>query len=106
MSAGTMYTHGPEAAEPYLRVQSLVKRYSADEDDPAVNGISFSVPKGSLFTLLGPSGCGKSTTLRCIAGLERPDSGSISVDGRVHAHATEQVFVPPHKRGVGMVFQS
>jgi iron(III) transport system ATP-binding protein len=107
MGAGTTDTQGPEAAEPHLRVQSLVKRYSADEEDlPAVNGISFSVSKGSLFTLLGPSGCGKSTTLRCIAGLERPDSGSISVDGRMHAHAIEKVFVPPHKRGVGMVFQS
>ena len=44
---------------------------------------SHTPPKGELFTLLGPSGCGKSTTLRCIAGLETPDSGEIELAGRV-----------------------
>jgi len=70
-----------EAAEPYLRVEGLVKRFSGEGHDlAAVNGISFSVPRGRLFTLLGPSGCGKSTTLRCIAGLERPEGGVIAVE--------------------------
>ena len=49
----------------------------------AVNDVSFEVPEGELFTLLGPSGCGKTTTLRSIAGLERPDSGTIAVGDRV-----------------------
>jgi iron(III) transport system ATP-binding protein len=92
---------------PYLRVDSLVKRFSADgQGAAAVNGISFAVPKGRLFTLLGPSGCGKSTTLRCIAGLERPEEGSISIDGQPQVDAKNDVFVPPDRRGVGMVFQS
>jgi iron(III) transport system ATP-binding protein len=89
---------------PFLRVEALVKRFS--NDAAAVNGISFSVPKGQLFTLLGPSGCGKSTTLRCIAGLERPEGGSIRIDGRSVYSAEQGVFVNPDKRGIGMVFQS
>jgi len=88
----------------FLRVEGLVKRFAADA--AAVNGVSFSVPKGQLFTLLGPSGCGKSTTLRCIAGLERPEAGVITVDGKAHVDEQKGVFVPPDKRGIGMVFQS
>ena len=45
----------------------------------ALTGIDFEIPQGSFFTLLGESGCGKSTTLRCIAGLEEPDTGSIDL---------------------------
>jgi iron(III) transport system ATP-binding protein len=71
-----------------------------------VNGISFSVPKGQLFTLLGPSGCGKSTTLRCIAGLERPEAGAIAIEGREVFSGEKSLFVSPDKRGIGMVFQS
>ena len=101
----------PDAAAreaPYLRVESLSKSFAGSGQGvaAAVNGVSFGVPKGTLFTLLGPSGCGKSTTLRCIAGLERPEQGSIAVDGQTHFDAERGVFVPPDKRGIGMVFQS
>jgi iron(III) transport system ATP-binding protein len=92
------------AEAPFLRVEALVKRFAGDA--AAVNGISFAVPKGQLFTLLGPSGCGKSTTLRCIAGLERPDGGAITVDGRGVYSSEADLFIPPDKRGIGMVFQS
>jgi iron(III) transport system ATP-binding protein len=70
----------------------------------AVEDVSFTVEEGRFYTLLGPSGCGKTTTLRCIAGLERPEGGSITVDDRVVSG--ERVFVPPHQRAIGMVFQS
>ena len=91
----------------YLRVESLTKSFAGEAERlAAVNEVSFSVPKGKLFTLLGPSGCGKSTTLRCIAGLERPDAGTISVDGRLQSDSARGVFLPPEKRGIGMVFQS
>ena len=90
---------------PFLRVQSLVKRFGGD-GAAAVNGISFSVPKGQLFTLLGPSGCGKSTTLRCIAGLERPEGGVVTIEGRPVFSFEKNLFVSPDKRGIGMVFQS
>jgi ABC-type Fe3+/spermidine/putrescine transport system ATPase subunit len=67
---------------------------------PVLRGISLSVDEGELFFVLGPSGCGKSTLLRIIAGLERADSGHITLNGN------EISKIPPHKRGFAMVFQS
>jgi ABC-type sugar transport system ATPase subunit len=66
-----------------LSVIDLFKRYpGADEGVNAVDGVSFDVEEGQFYTLLGPSGCGKTTTLRCVAGLERTDSGTIVLGGR------------------------
>jgi len=102
-----MMSTNTTGSTPYLRVESLAKTFAGEGQAlAAVNGISFSVPKGQLFTLLGPSGCGKSTTLRCIAGLERPEGGVIVVNGQTHVDAARGIFVPPDKRGIGMVFQS
>ncbi|MEL7261194.1 MAG: ABC transporter ATP-binding protein [Pseudomonadota bacterium] len=70
----------------------------------AVNGVSFEVPGGALFAVVGPSGCGKSTLLRLIAGLEAPDQGRITLNGK--EVAAPGVFVPPEERQVGVVFQS
>ena len=67
---------------------------------------SLEVSRGEVFTLLGPSGCGKTTTLRLVAGLEHLDAGEITLRGRVVASARRRLFVPPHKRNLGMVFQS
>jgi iron(III) transport system ATP-binding protein len=72
----------------------------------AVDGLSLEVGAGQLFTLLGPSGCGKTTTLRCIAGLERPDAGRIAVADRVLFSSKTGVEVPASDRGLGVVFQS
>jgi iron(III) transport system ATP-binding protein len=72
----------------------------------AVREIAFEVEKGKFFTLLGPSGCGKTTTLRSIAGLERPSSGEIAVNGRVVFSSSRNIFVALNKRNFGMVFQS
>jgi iron(III) transport system ATP-binding protein len=72
----------------------------------AVDHVSFAVKEGNFFTMLGPSGCGKTTTLRCIAGLERPDSGDISVDDRVLYSGAKGTFVSANQRNLGMVFQS
>jgi iron(III) transport system ATP-binding protein len=91
----------------FLKVSDLVKmRTRGKHTFAAVDDISFGVDKGKVFTLLGPSGCGKTTTLRCIAGLERPDSGEITVDGVSFFSATSHTFLPPEKRKLGMVFQS
>jgi iron(III) transport system ATP-binding protein len=91
-----------------LRVEGLYTEYPNERGEivKAAQDVSFSVPEGQLFTLLGPSGCGKTTTLRSIAGLERPRAGSISVKDRVVYSAAKNVFVPPNRRGFGMVFQS
>jgi len=88
---------------PDVRLTDLQKRYGAVT---AVDGVSLHVAEGSVHTLLGPSGCGKTTTLRCIAGLERPDGGEVLIGGRAVAAPARGVFVPPERRGLGMVFQS
>jgi iron(III) transport system ATP-binding protein len=72
----------------------------------AVDAVNLEIKEGEIFTLLGPSGCGKTTMLRMIAGLEEPDDGKIVLAGRVVVSTRERVFVPSHKRDLGMVFQS
>ena len=66
----------------------------------AVDDVSLTAEEGSLLVLLGPSGCGKSTTLRLIAGLEQPDSGTVTIGGADVTHLT------PAQRKIAMVFQS
>lgn len=68
----------------------------------AVSGVSLNVNQGEFFSLLGPSGCGKSTILRIIAGLDAPDSGGVTIGSNTVAGPR---WVPPEKRGVGLVFQ-
>src|SRR6266851_2959825 len=82
---------------PLLSLNSLSKRFGAT---PAVADVSIAVERGQFFGLLGPSGCGKTTTLRIIAGLELPDTGSVDFDGR------DITTLPSEKRGFGMVFQN
>ncbi len=78
-------------------LDNLTKQYGAAA---AIHGVSFTVPAGSFTVLLGPSGCGKSTTLRMIAGLDTPTSGSIRIGDR------DVTQLPPSKRRISMVFQS
>jgi len=79
-----------------LAVDRVIKRFG---EHTAVDALSFSVPRGSFFSILGPSGCGKTTLLRMIAGFIQPDEGSIHIGGRSMAD------VPPNRRPVNMVFQ-
>ena len=79
-----------------ILVRNATRRFG---DFTALDDVSVEIPSGSLTALLGPSGSGKSTLLRVIAGLERPDTGSVEIDGR---DATD---LPPQRRGVGFVFQ-
>ncbi len=91
-----------------LEIQSLFTEYVNELGQPvkAAQDVNISVPEGHFFTLLGPSGCGKTTTLRSIAGLEKPKSGRITVNGDCVYCGRDGVFVPPNQRGFGMVFQS
>ncbi|UCG65559.1 MAG: ABC transporter ATP-binding protein [Deltaproteobacteria bacterium] len=84
----------------FIEIQNLFKRF---KNVVAVNHIDLEVNQGEMLTLLGPSGCGKTTTLRCIAGLEKPDEGDIVIDGKP---MLSEGFVQPSKRGIGMVFQN
>jgi putative spermidine/putrescine transport system ATP-binding protein len=81
-----------------LSVQSLTKSYGGAA--AAVRGIDMEVADGEFVSILGPSGCGKTTTLRCIAGLENPNSGRIMFGKR------DVTLLPPEKRDIGMVFQN
>ena len=84
-----------------VELTSLRKSYGTT---PVVKDLSLSIGSGEMVALLGPSGCGKTTTLRMIAGLEVPDAGKISIDGReVDAPG---LHLPPEARRLGMVFQS
>jgi ABC-type Fe3+/spermidine/putrescine transport system ATPase subunit len=84
----------------FIEIQNLFKRFN---EVVAINRIQLEISKGEMLTLLGPSGCGKTTTLRCIAGLEKPEEGDIIIDGQP---MLSQGFVPSAKRGIGMVFQN
>ncbi|MBW2438597.1 MAG: ABC transporter ATP-binding protein [Deltaproteobacteria bacterium] len=84
----------------FIEIRNLFKRF---KDVVAINRIQLEINKGEMLTLLGPSGCGKTTTLRCVAGLERPEEGDIIIDGQP---MLSQGFVQPSKRGIGMVFQN
>jgi iron(III) transport system ATP-binding protein len=90
-----------------IKLSGLTKRYTGRSVTAnAVDGIDLEIPEGKLVTLLGPSGCGKTTTLRLIAGLERADQGVIEIGGQVVSDPAHRIFVGPHRRPIGIVFQS
>ena len=72
----------------------------------ALRGIDIEIAEKEFCVLLGPSGCGKTTTLRCVAGLERPDGGEIEIGGQVVNSPRRRIYVATEKRDIGMVFQS
>jgi iron(III) transport system ATP-binding protein len=87
-------------APPRLELHEVSLRFA---ETRALDAIALQVRAGEIIALLGDSGCGKSTLLRAIAGLERPDSGEIRLDGTVVSGGREAV--PPEARGVGLMFQ-
>jgi iron(III) transport system ATP-binding protein len=87
-----------------LKVDRLRKVFGTGH--AAVDDVSFRIAAGEIVVLLGPSGCGKTTTLRCVAGLEHPTSGSIAIGGTVVSAPEQGVLTPPRLRNIGMVFQS
>ena len=90
-----------------LKISGLNKTFATPEGPvKVIEGIDFEVAEGECYALLGPSGCGKTTTLRCVAGLEHPDEGTIAIGGRTVADPARGMFVPVHERSIGMVFQS
>jgi len=88
---------------PELVVKNLKKQFG---DNTVLHDNCFTIKDGEFFTLLGPSGCGKSTTLNCIAGLERPTGGTITVEGTTFVDIEHGTFLAPEERNLGMVFQS
>lgn len=87
-------------AEALVRFEGVRKAYGPATGGYAVKQLDLEVRRGELLTLLGPSGSGKTTTLMMLAGFEQPTEGRIMLEGRDIAR------LPPHKRGIGVVFQS
>ena len=90
-----------------IRIKGLTRDfYSEGKRIRALDHVDLTIPANQIFTLLGPSGCGKTTLLRCIVGLESPDSGEIVIGDDTVLSREKSIFVPPEKRGLGMVFQT
>lgn len=88
--------------------KSTKSESSANSAVRAIDDVSLHIREGEMFTLLGPSGCGKTTTLRSVAGLETPDTGRITLDGRTlfDRGSGKTTNIAANHRGLGMVFQS
>lgn len=86
-----------------LVVEGIVKRFRGVV---ALRGVSFRVLGGEFFVILGPSGSGKTTLLRILSGIERPDRGRVIIGDEVVVDVENRIYVPPQRRGIGMVFQS
>jgi iron(III) transport system ATP-binding protein len=87
-----------------LRIEHLRKVFATGV--AAVDDVNFRIEAGEIVVLLGPSGCGKTTTLRCVAGLEHPTSGTIAIGGTLVSAPEQGILMPPRLRNIGMVFQS
>jgi len=92
----------------FVRIESLHKSFARNNGQvvPAVADVSIDIRQGEFVVLLGPSGCGKTTLLRCVAGLEEPDSGRIEIAGALVYSDAAAVNLPPEKRNLSMLFQS
>src|SRR6266540_2970169 len=92
-----------EGGMPRVLVKDLVKAF---DGSAALARVNLEVQAARLTAIVGPSGCGKTTLLHVIAGLERPDSGEVEIDGECLSSPARGVFVPAAQRNIGMVFQS
>lgn len=94
--------------QPVVRFENVVKRFRRGDGSTvnAIDGVSFDVHPGEFVVLLGPSGCGKTTLLRTLAGLERADSGRITIRERVVFDSAAKLDLPPERRRLSMIFQS
>ncbi|MBQ2213671.1 MAG: ABC transporter ATP-binding protein, partial [Erysipelotrichaceae bacterium] len=75
-------------------------------DSHVLKNLNLTIEDGDFMTLLGPSGCGKTTTLRIVSGLERPQNGTMTIDGVEMINAENAYYADPAKRGLNLVFQS
>jgi iron(III) transport system ATP-binding protein len=91
-----------------LSISNLNKTFRRENGKTvtAIDNASLNIEHGEFVVLLGPSGCGKTTLLRAVAGLERPDTGTISLGEKSFFDSTNRIDLPPEDRHIGMVFQS
>lgn len=88
----------------HVRVANVTKKYGEHGVD-ALKGVSLDIVKGKFIALMGPSGCGKSTLLNCIAGIDKPTSGAIIIDGIDVTQLNEQQLTMLRREKIGFVFQ-
>jgi len=86
-----------------ITIRNLTKNFGKFS---AIDELDLTIADKEFVSLLGPSGCGKTTTLRILSGLEEPTIGEVLFDGKVMSSAETGEWVPPEKRGIGLVFQS
>jgi len=86
-----------------IKISNLIKSFGKTE---VIKDMDLVIKDGWFVTFLGPSGCGKTTTLRCISGLETPDKGMITVDGKAIFSSADRINLPPGNRSLGLVFQN
>jgi len=90
-----------------ISISGLGKKFlTGDRVVAALQAIDLEVARGEFFVLLGPSGSGKTTLLRSVAGLEKPDEGEISLNGKIVYSRSRRISAAPEEREIGMVFQS
>jgi len=105
---GAEVVEGTLSGMPRIRLRNLSKSFLRNDGEKvlAVDDITLDINAGEFLVLLGPSGCGKTTLLRCIAGLERPNSGEVRLDDTVLFSSGNDVNLPPERRRMSMLFQS
>lgn len=94
----------PLTSQAHVRISNVSKKYG-DHGVEALKGVSLDIPRGTFVALMGPSGCGKSTLLNCIAGIDRPTSGSIVLDQTDITVMDEQQMTLLRRQKIGFVFQ-
>lgn len=101
-------TDDQQRPAPVVSITDATKKFERHDKTTvvAVDHLSLDVGTSEMVVLLGPSGCGKTTLLRCVAGLEDPDSGSIAIGGHVVSSPKRRSSVPPENREIGMMFQT
>ncbi|MCD8199302.1 MAG: ABC transporter ATP-binding protein [Phascolarctobacterium sp.] len=88
--------------ENIITIEGVAKSYA---DHHVLQNLDLGIQKGECFTLLGPSGCGKTTLIRLLAGHEVPEAGKICIDNTVVTDSSSGEYIPPERRGLGIVFQ-
>jgi ABC-type lipoprotein export system ATPase subunit len=102
-----MSERGARETDAVVVLEGVTRRYfRGGEEVLALDALSLTLSRGEMVALVGPSGCGKSTTLGLVAGVDRPDAGTVRVEGLLVSSAGEEVLVPYRRRKVGIVFQS